>query len=314
MLALAVLAKRGEGADEALMPSFAFPADAQAAVWNGLRPVFVDVTPDHWHLDPHALRSALDERGKRVSAVVALSAFGVPPPAAVRRSWEAACSEAGVPLVIDSAAGYGARADDGLPVGAQGDAEVVSFDAVKPLCAGEGGAIFFRDEGAAEEARRLTHFAFDEAHQVTRADGLNAMMSELAAAVALAGLDELDAVLESRRAAAVELLELLPPGFTRQLGDLRGTWQFVPVAAPDPATRAAVLEASTGHVELRTYYEPLHRMAPLAGCAQAGDLQATGYLASRMLNLPMAPDLTDDEIQAVAARLSVTSASSELVA
>ena len=86
LVAVASLRERSgrEAATQALMPSFAFPATAQAAVWNGLRPVFVDVDADHWRLDPETLDRALAERCADVAVVIALSAFGTPPPAAVR--------------------------------------------------------------------------------------------------------------------------------------------------------------------------------------------------------------------------------------
>jgi dTDP-4-amino-4,6-dideoxygalactose transaminase len=302
LVAIAAVRNRGPlGASEALVPSFAFAASAQAVAWNGLAPVFVDVAPDHWHLNPAALEAALESRQGRVAVVIALSALGVPPPAAVRRRWETACRQAGVALVVDSAAGYGALAEDGVPIGAQGDAEVVSFHAVKPVTAGEGGAVFCRDEELADEIAHLANFAFDTAHRVTRIDGLNAKMSEPAAAIALASLDELDESLAIRRMLAAELIAALPDDFTPQAGHERGTSQFVTVAAPNSAVRAAVLdEAGRREILLRIYYEPLHGMPAFATCARADDLAATEALGARVLSLPMAVDLEPAEVAAIA--------------
>ncbi|HXH33207.1 MAG TPA: aminotransferase class I/II-fold pyridoxal phosphate-dependent enzyme [Plantibacter sp.] len=303
-LIVAVAALRGRApsdAGEALVPSFAFAASAQAAVWNGLQPVFVDVHADNWHLDTEALEAALRSRKGRVAVVIALSTFGVPPPPAVREGWEAACRHADVPLIVDSAAGYGALAADGVPIGSQGDVEVVSFHALKPVSAGEGGAVFCRDDELADEVASLANFAFDEHHQVTRPDGLNAKLSEPAAAIALASLDGLQASLEIRSRLASEILSRLPADFQQQVENARGTWQFVPVAAPDSAARAAVLEEATRRqIGIRTYYDPLHLMPAFSGCARAGDLSVTEALASRMLSLPMALDLESDEITAIA--------------
>lgn len=303
-LMVAVAALRGRapsGASEALVPSFAFAASAQCAVWNGLDPVFLDVAAGDWHLDPDALEAALESRSGRVALVIALSSFGVPPPPAVRERWQAICAHADVPLLVDSAAGFGAHAADGVPIGAQGDVEVVSFHATKPLSAGEGGAVFCRDEELALEIGRLVNFAFDEHHQVTRPDGMNAKMSEPAAAAALVGLDELSAMLALRSERAEEIQSLLPEGFERQSERARGTWQFVPVAAPDAATRAAVLEeAAKRRITLRTYYDPLHVMPAFAACARADELDVTTALCERMLSLPMAVDLEYEEIEAIA--------------
>jgi dTDP-4-amino-4,6-dideoxygalactose transaminase len=304
MAAIAVLRKRSaKGATEALVPSFAFAASAQSAVWNGLEPVFVDVDPDHWHMAPAHLEEALAERRGRVAIVIALSSFGTPPPPDVRRRWEDACRESAVPLLVDSAAGFGAKARDGTPIGAQGDAEVVSFHAVKPLAIGEGGAVFSRDPEFAAELVRLIQFGFDEAREATVDNGLNAKLSELAAATALAALDDFDRNLRARRDAAARIVEGLPPGFELQLDNECGTWQFVPVKAPSADCRAAVLETTKTTIELRTYYQPLHLMRAFKRARHAGDLSVTDDLAQRMLSLPMADDLTEQEIDAIVARV-----------
>jgi dTDP-4-amino-4,6-dideoxygalactose transaminase len=302
MVALAALLDRSpRGATEVLVPSFAFAASAQIVCWNGLSPVFVDVGAEHWHLDPAALEHALEARGSRVAAVVALSSFGAPPPPEVRRGWENACADAGVPLLVDSAAGFGAEAADGVPIGAQGDAEVVSFHATKPLSAGEGGAVFCRDEELAATVLSIANFSFDDRHLALRANGTNAKLPELSAAVGLASLDDLPAALAARRERAAKLLHLLPETFTAQDGGARGTYQFVPVAAPDTATRDRVLEAGAAReIGMRTYYEPLDAMLAFAGCVVADELAVTRDIAARMVSLPMAVDLDDAEIASVA--------------
>ena len=312
IVAVAALARRGpRGAREALVPSFAFAASAQSAVWNGLEPVFVDVADDHWHLAPAELERALDERSGRVAIVIALSSFGTPPPPEVRTRWEAACRNAGVPLLVDSAAGFGARAADGVPVGAQGDAEVVSFHAVKPLAIGEGGAVFSRDSELAAEIERLAQFGFDEKRIVTTRRGINAKLSEPAAAVALAALDDFERHLAARSEAATRIVDHLPRGFEPQRGHEHGTWQFVPVTAKTPQLRAAVLSFAEGTVEVRTYYEPLHGMPAFANTQRVGELGMTDDLARRMLSLPMADDLNGDEIDAIVATLDEASGQAE---
>ena len=187
-----------------------------------------------------------------------------------------------------------------MPIGAQGDVEVVSFHALKPVSAGEGGAVFCRDDTLARLVAHLGNFAFDEHHQVTRPDGLNAKISEPAAAIALASLDELPASLADRRRRAEEVLRLIPGNFERQSGHEHGTWQFVPVAAPDPQSRSSVLEeAARRGIVVRTYYDPLHEMTAFAECSRADELSVTRELGARMLSLPMAVDLDDAEISAV---------------
>jgi dTDP-4-amino-4,6-dideoxygalactose transaminase len=299
--AIAALHKRApREALDVLVPSFTFAAGPLAVRWNGLRPVFLDVDPTHFHLDPHELDRALKLLAHRVALVVAGSSFGTPPPPEVRSAWEELCRDAGVPLLVDSAAGLGARGEDGVPVGAQGDAEIVSFHATKPVAAGEGGAVLTRDPELAADVERLTNFGFDDHGDVHDARGLNGKMSELSAATVLAALDRLPTALAARRARAEQMLSRLD-SLTAQAGAALGTWQFVPVLASDRAVREAILRAAAGSVSLRTYYRPLHQMPGFAQEACIGELPGTRELADRIVCLPMAEDFTDAEIDLVTA-------------
>ncbi len=263
-------------------------------------PRFVDIDPLHWHIDPERLAEALDAGGDDVAIVLGCSAFGTPPPAAVRDAWTATCAEHGVALLVDSAAGFGALAEDGVPVGAQGAAEVVSFHATKPFAVGEGGAIFSRDPAIVEHAEAVTNFGLAAGRRLVAPLALNAKMSEAQAATALAVLDSYDAVLAARRAAAEQLRGALAGAGTFQAGCERSTWQFVPLALADPAARARCLAISGEHVELRTYYDPLHRVDGFPHAPGQPPLPVTDALADRMVSLPMANDLSADELDVIA--------------
>jgi dTDP-4-amino-4,6-dideoxygalactose transaminase len=155
-----------------------------------------------------------------------------PPPAAQRAAWEDAARAADVPLLVDSAAGFGAVADDGRVLSRQGDMEVFSFHATKPFAIGEGGVITTADDELARRAMRLANFGF-EAGVIEHDVGLNAKLSEWSAATALAVLDGYDAVLGRRRECAQQMLDALDPhDYQRQYGSEGAAWQFVPVLAP----------------------------------------------------------------------------------
>jgi dTDP-4-amino-4,6-dideoxygalactose transaminase len=306
MVALRAAAEPSCPRRHVLVPSFTYIASVSAIVWSGLEPVFVDVARDHWHLDPDALQGALDARGDDVAAVLACSTFGCAPPVRVREVWEAACASAGVPLVVDSAAGFGSRDEDGAPLGRQGAVEVFSFHATKPLAAGEGGAVLVESGRLAELVAEQTRFGLGRDRQLAGNPGLNAKMSELHAAAALAGLDELEAVLTARSWRARAICDgLHERGFEMQSGRESAAWQFVPLLAPTAAARNRVLDAArAAAVQVRTYHEPLHEMPPLDGYERVGDLAVTRELASRSLSLPLANDLSDEEIERVREVLS----------
>jgi dTDP-4-amino-4,6-dideoxygalactose transaminase len=306
MITLRALTGMTPERSEVLMPSFTFAAVIEAVLWAGLAPVFVDVDPHSWHLDPDALEAALTARRTTVGIVLAASTFGTPPPTDLRSAWQRLSADAGVPLLVDSAAGFGATDETGRRLGRQGDAEVFSFHATKPFAVGEGGLVTTSDRSLADRIRRTTNFGFEDG--VVREDvGLNAKLAEWPAATALTVLDRYEQILAARRARAERMLDALEPhGYMRQAGSAGSAWQFVPVLAPSSETRVASLtHARRRGVELRTYFSvPLHRMPAFASTPAAGALARTEDLAARILSLPMANDLSDDDIDAIVACLS----------
>jgi dTDP-4-amino-4,6-dideoxygalactose transaminase len=301
----AVLEQGGRAPTRApvLMPSFTFIATAQAAVSAGLKPTLIDVAADHWHLDPPLLEAALEENSA-IWGVVAVSAFGTPPPAETRLRWEDACRRAGLPLIVDSAAGFGAVADDGAPVGRQGDIEVVSFHATKPFAIGEGGAIFTRDKGLCERVEAAVNFGLDRNRKPIVPHGTNAKMSEIHAATALAVLDRFDSTLERRRQISTSIRERADAGVSWQRGFERSTFQFLPIALPDEEQRDGLIDLCRDDIEVRVYYEPLDILMPDRWEVAIGDLANTHDLYSRILCLPMANDLDEAEIGTLASLLS----------
>ena len=273
------------------IPSFTFTATACAIRWAGFEPLFVDVEPDSWQLAPDALREALSRYDGFVAGVMGCSTFGTAAPNAVRHDWRRLCAESDVPLLIDSAAGFGGLDEDGCPLGGQGDTEVFSFHATKPFAIGEGGAVVTSDPDLAQRLGRLINFGIDPDSRTSLTAGLNAKMSELQAATGLAMLDRFGDALDRRRATAQRLQGLFsahPLSF--QLGSETSTWQVFQLLVPDPQSRRrAVALASEHNIEVRTCFDPpLHRHPAFAGAAVAGDLGVTEHLAARTLSLPMA--------------------------
>jgi dTDP-4-amino-4,6-dideoxygalactose transaminase len=289
-------------ATHVVLPSFTYVATLSAVVWAGLEPVFCDVGPDHWHLSPDQLEVAIGERKSSLACLLPCSTFGTAPPRSVRARWETLGREAGVPVLVDSAAGFGSTDEDGAELGTQGDAEVFSFHATKPLAIGEGGAISARDDGLIARIRQLTSFGLDEDRSLPAAPGLNARMSEPHAAIGLAALDRYDEVLSARRQRAATLTERLGQQLEFQPGSAASTWQFVPALAPTRQSRNAILaHARDKKIEMRAYHQPLHLFPTLSHYPTAGSLEVTEYLASRVLSLPMANDISNDELDEICA-------------
>jgi dTDP-4-amino-4,6-dideoxygalactose transaminase len=286
------------GAREVAVPSFTYIATVSAILWAGLEPVFVEVDTDSWQADPASLERAVEERGGSLACLLPCSSFGTAPPLETRRAWEDLAREAGLPLLVDSAPGLGSTDEEGRPLGTQGDAEVFSMHATKPFAVGEGGLVVTRRADIAERMRQLIRFGLDDARALPSAPGLNAKMSELHAATGLAVLDGFDGCLGRRRKTAARIQDALSPhGFRFQLNAACSSWQFVPTLAPDASARTRVLaEADAAGVELRTYHQPLHLMAPLQRHDAVEKLEVTRELGERILSLPMANDLDEEAI------------------
>ena len=224
------------------VPSFTFTATACAIRWAGFEPLFVDIEPDSWQLAPEALAQALDRYEGCVAGVLGCSTFGTAAPTAVRDRWRRLCADADMPLLIDSAAGFGGLDDGGRPLGAQGDTEVFSFHATKPFAIGEGGAVVTSDPDLAERITRLINFGIDPETRTSATVGLNAKMSELHAATGLAMLDRFTDVLDRRRATARQLQALFSSQpLTYQAGSDSSTWQvfqLLDAHAAEPPARA----------------------------------------------------------------------------
>jgi dTDP-4-amino-4,6-dideoxygalactose transaminase len=292
-----------------LTPAYTFTATACAIEWAGFEPYFVDVEPDGWHMDPEALECALAAVGDDVAGVLACSTFGTPPPPSQRAAWRSSCAGRGVPLLVDSAPGFGASDEHGIRLGAQEETEVFSFHATKPFAVGEGGLVVTRDPAVAERIERLINFGLEPGSRTSLEIGLNAKMSELHAATALAMLDRIESVLHRRRGNALRLrsaLAGLPVAYQR--GAERSTWQIFHVLAADPAARTRALELAPIHsVQVRTMHAPpLHRHPAFAARGR-GDLTTTELLSGRALALPMANDLPGTAIERIAALVAEAS-------
>ncbi|SET95506.1 DegT/DnrJ/EryC1/StrS family aminotransferase [Geodermatophilus poikilotrophus] len=283
------------------VPSFTFIASVNAVVWAGFEPVFVDIDPDDWHISESSLARLHDLRGS-LAGILLCSTFGTAPSAARRASLAAATCALGVPVVVDSAAGFGAVDEDGRPLGDQGDVEVFSFHATKPFAIGEGGLVTSRSDGVLDTVSELVNFGFDHTRSVTGHLGINGKMPELTAAVGLTVLDRFDEVLTRRRTAAAWLRdELEPAGIAFQAGSTGSTFQFVPIALPTPAARGLLLQkAQDARIEVRAYFDPpMHRLPALTTCRQVGDLAVTGSLAERIIGLPMANDISATSLERI---------------
>lgn len=197
--------------DEVIVPAYTFLATATAVALAGATPVFADIDPDTYCLDPAAVDAAVTPR---TAAVIVVHLGGHP---ADLDAIGALCRRRALALVEDAAHAHGARHRD-RPVGALADLGSWSFQGSKNLTAGEGGALTTNDDALAERIRslrnqgRVTGGAWYEHHVL----GWNSRMTAMQAALLGVGLDRLPDQVRAREAAAGYLDEQLSGMVTPQ--------------------------------------------------------------------------------------------------
>jgi dTDP-4-amino-4,6-dideoxygalactose transaminase len=188
MAVLKALDVRGE----VITTPLTFPATPHV-LFNeaGIVPVFVDVDPGDFCLDPGAVKRAVTPA---TSAILAVHAYGYP---CKVTELERIASDHGLKLIYDAAPAFGVRCQ-GRSIAAFGDASVFSFHATKVFSTGEGGAIACRSRELYDWCRRFINFGITGEDSIVL-PGLNGKMDEFRAALGLAGLERIDAVIGRRR-------------------------------------------------------------------------------------------------------------------
>ncbi len=297
MLVLRALGVSGE----VILPSFTFFATGEAVLWNGLRPVFADCDPETWNLDPADVRRKITNK---TGAIVAVHMYGNPCAAS---QLESIAAQRGLKLIFDAAHAFGSE-HKGRPVGQFGDAEVFSLSPTKLLIAGEGGLVSTNDgtlAGLLRAGRNYGDLGAYDPHLL----GVNARMSEFNAALALAGMDILDAKIDRHNAIA--------SAYTERLSSLPGL-RFQKVAAGDLCTykdfsvhvdadRAGIsrdalaVDLLADNIETKKYfYPPLHRQQLFRGFHTEGSLSCTDSVSNGILSLPVYESLSDEIVEGVA--------------
>src|SRR3954471_22278063 len=195
----------GVGAgDEVMTSPYSFVASANCAIYEGATPVFADIDPRTYNLDPAAVEAAITPRTK---AIVAVAIFGYP---AEYDELLALCERHGLTMIEDSCEALGARYK-GKPLGPHAHPAVWAFYPNKQMTTGEGGAVTTADEAHHELLVSLRNQGRLETSSWLQHGrlGYNYRLDDLSAALGIGQLEKLDRILDSRRAVAAVYDELL---------------------------------------------------------------------------------------------------------
>lgn len=289
-LHLALLALGIGQGDEVIVPSFTFAATANSVAITGAVPVFVDINPVTFCIDPDAVRAAITARTR---AVMPVHLYGHP---AALVELQALCKSAGISLIEDAAQAHGASIEGRL-VGTWGDVGCFSFYPTKNMMSAEGGMVVTSDPAVARRVRLLRNQG-QEIRYLNEVVGLNNRMTDICAAIGRQQLRRVGAWNNRRRENAAFLSAHLDGVITPRTADgvVHVFHQYtIRVAGHDRDVFVENLRARG--VGCDVYYPvPVHRLAPYGVEA---DLPQTDQAAAEVLSLPVHPHLSDADLATI---------------
>lgn len=289
-LHLGLLSAGVKAGDEVIVPSFTFAATANSVALTGARPVFADIEPDSFCLDPAAVEAAVTER---TVGIMPVHLYGHP---ANMPGLAEVAQRHGVQLFEDAAQAHGATLH-GTPVGAFGTFAMFSLYPTKNMTSGEGGMVSVAD-AEVERLMRLYRNQGMEVQYHNEVVGFNARMTDIHAAIGRVQLTKVDGWTAARRDNAAFLSANLS-GVTAPAvadGAVHVYHQYTIRVPEDRDGLAKALREEYGVGSGMFYPVPNHRLKPFAA---AVDLPATEQAAAECLSLPVHPSLTRGDLERV---------------
>ncbi|MEU8022935.1 aminotransferase class I/II-fold pyridoxal phosphate-dependent enzyme [Micromonospora haikouensis] len=300
-LHLSLLALGVGPGDLVIVPSLTFAATANAVVYTGARPVFVDSDPATGNLDVALLAGLLASpaRAARIAAVMAVDINGT---CADYDRLRPICETAGIPVIEDAAQALGATYR-GRPAGSFGRIGTFSFSWNKIITTASGGMVISDDEALIARCRHLATQAREPVpHYEHRDVGYNYRLTNLSGALGRAQLGRLEGLIERRRMLRERYAKLFAavPG-TRILGDGdpgANCWLTSLVVEPEVAGWTADQLGAylrSQHIETRPMWKPMHRQPVFARCSAVVTGVADRLFATS-ISLPSGSALSEEQI------------------
>jgi len=297
-IAVRALGMRGE----VIVPSFTFIATAHCLQWQEITPVFCDINPDTYTIDPASLERLITPR---TTGIIGVHLWGQPCDVEALQS---IARKHNLTLLFDASHAFNCSCKGKL-IGGLGDAEVFSFHATKFVNTFEGGAVTTNDGGLAEKMRLMKNFGFAGLDKVIYL-GTNGKMNEVAAAMGLCSLEALEEFIDCNRLNYHAYRENLTgiPGVQLRPYDERETNNFQYIVVEVNADEAGISRDELvtilhkENIRARRYFYPgCHRMEPYRSYyPNAGLLlPETEKLSQKILSLPTGTSITTDDIEKI---------------
>ncbi|WP_207004598.1 DegT/DnrJ/EryC1/StrS family aminotransferase [Trinickia mobilis] len=286
---------------EVITTPYSFVATAHSLLWNGIKPVFVDVEPDTLNLDPVKIEAAITPQ---TTAIMPVHCYGHPCDV---EAIQKIADNYNLKVIYDAAHAFGVQTEAGSVL-QHGDLAILSFHATKVFNTFEGGAIICPDPKTKQRIDHLKNFGHVDEVTVV-APGINGKMNEVTAAFGLLQLQHIDEALARRKQIDALYRELLHrvPGI-RCLGNAGETvanHAYFPILVEPnyPISRDALYHKfREREVIVRRYFYPLISDFPMyrgLPSAHRDNLPVASDASARVLCLPIYPALSDDDIRRV---------------
>ncbi|APS30640.1 DegT/DnrJ/EryC1/StrS family aminotransferase [Pectobacterium brasiliense] len=282
---------------EVITTPYSFVATSHSLLWNGLKPVFVDIDPLTCNLDPDKIEQAITSD---TSAIMPVHCYGIP--CDVERI-QAIADNYGLKVIYDAAHAFGVE-KDGYSILNHGDLSILSFHATKVFNTIEGGAIISQDAKTKKRIDYLKNFGFADEVTVV-APGINGKMNEVQAAFGLLQLKYIDAAFLKRKEIYLRYCERLKKiKGIRVINipkDTEWNYSYFPVFFDEEIiykrdeVYASMKDAG---ILTRRYFYPLISSFPMYrgfDSANVSNLSRANFLANSVLCLPIYPDLSEVE-------------------
>jgi dTDP-4-amino-4,6-dideoxygalactose transaminase len=300
-----MMAVKALGLDRGVVvPSFTFPATAQALVWAGAQPRFCDIERSNHHISAETVTAVLDDD---VQAILGVNLWG---DACDTASLRSLAESRELTLFFDSAQAFGCAMND-TPLGRFGDLEVFSFHATKILNAAEGGCLTTEDDDLAARLRNIRS-SYGAGPAVPVPITANGRFSEAQAALTLMSLEDYPANMERNRCQ----FEIYASG----LADVPGVRLRTPVAVSASNFQYAVCEIDetqaglsrdallavlkAENVNARRYFYPAVHRTPPFNQGNLVSLPVTDEVCAAVVQLPLGSMVGEGDVEAIVALIA----------
>ena len=287
---------------EVITTPYSFVATSHTLLWNGLTPVFADIDPDTFNIDPRRIEELITPN---TTAIMPVHCYGIP---SEMDKIQQIADAYGLKVIYDAAHAFGVR-QDGVSILNQGDLSVLSFHATKVFNTFEGGAIVCHDAATKQRIDYLKNFGFAGETRVV-APGINAKMNEVEAAFGLLQLKHIDTALNERASIYQRYSSMLADIDDIELihvpEDVSWNYAYFPILIKNtfPLTRDEVYDLlKTENIYTRRYFFPLiSSFAMYRGLPTSSpeNLPCANKIAQEVLCLPIYPGLSvQDQLRIV---------------